>query len=34
MRFTAEKLADLKDVPLEEIAKQTTSNALDLFKLK
>jgi TatD DNase family protein len=33
MRYTAEKLADLKEISLEEIAKQTTANALDLFKL-
>lgn len=33
MKFTAEKLADLKAVSIEEIAKQTTANALDLFKL-
>lgn len=34
MRFTAEKLADLKEVSIEEIASQTTGTALDLFKLK
>jgi TatD DNase family protein len=33
MRYTAEKLADLKEISREEIAKQTTANALDLFKL-
>lgn len=33
MRFTAEKLADLKEMSLEEIAQSTTGNAFDLFKI-
>lgn len=33
MRFTAEKLADLKKMSLDPIAAQTTATAEDLFKL-
>ena len=32
-RFVAEKLAEIHNVPLEEIAEKTTSNATDLFNL-
>ncbi|WP_340105606.1 TatD family hydrolase [Rhodohalobacter sp. 8-1] len=34
MRYTAEKLADLKGISLERIASKTTETALDLFKLR
>ena len=33
MRFTAEKLSDLKGMSIEEVADQTTKNANQLFKL-
>jgi len=33
MRYTAEKLAVLKDKSLEEIAEKTTGNAIELFNL-
>lgn len=33
MKYTAEKLADLKAISIEKIAEQTTSNALRLFNL-
>ena len=33
LRYTAEKMAQLKEVPLDEIAKTTTENALQAFAL-
>ncbi|MBS0010905.1 MAG: TatD family hydrolase [Bacteroidales bacterium] len=33
LRFIAGKLADIKKLPLEEIARQTTSNCIKLFSL-
>jgi TatD DNase family protein len=32
-RYVAEKIAELRDVPFEEVAKQTTENAHRLFRL-
>ncbi len=32
-RFVAEKLAEIHDLPFEEIAKHTTENAVELFRL-
>jgi len=32
-RFVAEKLAEIHDLPLEEIAKHTTENAIKLFRI-
>jgi TatD DNase family protein len=32
--YTAQKVADLLNLPLEEVARITTKNALDLFKIK
>ncbi len=34
LRYTAEKLAELKNVSIEEVAKITTENALNFFNLK
>lgn len=34
MRYTAEKLADLKEQPLGKIAEQTSANAIRLFNLE
>jgi TatD DNase family protein len=34
MLFTAQKVAELKGIPLEEVARQTTSNAVHLFGLE
>ena len=32
-RFVAEKLAEIHNIPFEEIAKHTTENAVELFRL-
>ena len=32
-RFVAEKLAEIKNLPFEEVAKRTTENASELFRL-
>ena len=34
VKFIAEKIGEIKKVPFEEIVKQITKNALDLFKIK
>ena len=33
-RYTAEKLAEIKGLSLEEVAQITTSNAIKLFKIQ
>lgn len=33
LTYTAEKIANLKNIPLEKVAKATTQNAYDIFKL-
>ena len=32
-RFVAEKLAEIKNISFEEVAKRTTENASELFRL-
>ncbi len=34
VRYTAQKIADLKKVPFEKVAEVTTENAMSVFKLK
>ncbi len=34
VRYTAQKIAELKKVPFEKVAEVTTANALTVFKLK
>ena len=34
VRFTAQKIADIKEMSLEEFAKITTQNALDFYRIK
>lgn len=34
IRYTAQKIADLKKVPFEKVAEMTTENAMSVFKLK
>lgn len=33
VRFVAEKIAEIKDVPVDEVERITTQNAFDLFAL-